>query len=154
MRQRRVQTHSWLFAFVDLAFLLLIVVTHIGDSATTEDVDLGEIVIPKLQQAAADDLPGYARELWQLRVLRPAANDSGRFELIPANDASQGRASGRTSLVDLHTRLDAIRESGSDKPLLVPDRKSESQDLLDAVAALEARWPNWRRAATAQLASN
>lgn len=154
MRQRTIQTHSWLFAFVDLAFLLLIVVTQIGDTTTNEGVDLGEIALPRLHATAATDLPGHTQELWQLRVHPPSKNSSGPFELIPAKNDFEEDEIERISLVALRSQLDSIRESGDDKPLLAPHRKSESQDLLDAVAALEELWPSRFRTATAQLVSN
>ncbi len=153
MRQRTTQTHSWLFAFVDLAFLLLIVVTQIGDTTTNEGVDLGEIALPRLQATAATDLPSHTQELWQLRVHPPSKNSLGPFELIPANGES-GQTIERVSLAALRIQLDSIRESGDEKPLLAPHRKSESQDLLDAVASLEELWPSRFRTATAQLVSN
>ncbi len=154
MRSRSGQAQAWLFAFVDLAFLMLVVMTQVGDTMEMKRADLGEIALPRLQKAAASDLPGHAALLWQLRVHPPRGDAEGPYELIAAENSTDAAQGGRNSLDTLGARLDEIRAAGHDRPLLAPHRRSESQHLLDAVAALEERWPSRRRTAVTRLARN
>ena len=47
---------AWLFSFVDLAFLLLIAMTQVGVESNGIAMELGEIVIPRIQSDATQDL--------------------------------------------------------------------------------------------------
>ncbi len=132
---------AWLFAFVDLAFLLLLGMTQLESSA----VDLGEIVVPKIGGEAAGELQVGAREVWQLRVHPRSALEAGPFELV-----SDGLAGPRMSAGELRPRLAEIRASSHGRPLLAPHAESLSQDLLDAVSLIEDAWPGRRRATIEQ----
>lgn len=140
---------SWLFSFVDLAFLLLIAMTQIADPNAPE---LGEIVVPRLEEDATVDLPAAAGEAWQLRVHPTPEEGVPAFELVssahpPAPDAPH------MDLEALRERLAAHKEAGLPKPLLAPHADSRSQHLLDAVAAIEEQWPNRRRALVGRFAA-
>ena len=58
----------WLFSFVDLAFLLIIAMTQIGVDSNGISLELGEILIPRIESEATQNLPGGSAERWQLRV--------------------------------------------------------------------------------------
>lgn len=140
------QTHSapsWLFSFVDLAFLLLLAVTQIGDDARTRTVDLGQIAVPHIHAEAADDLPRDAGDRWQLRV-HPPEEGVPPFELI-----GSGAAGERLALEGLDARLAELKRAGAEQPLLAPHADSRAQDLLEAVSRLEARWGRGRPATVA-----
>jgi len=136
---------SWLFSFVDLAFLLLIAMTQLAED-TPRPPDLGELVVPRIDREAAASLPGDAARLWQLRIHPPG--DEAPFELT-LSAGGEALESLRAPLPELRARLEALKRSDDRKPLLAPHRDSRSQDLLDAVAVLEMLWPGTRRAAVA-----
>ncbi len=142
---------SWLFSFVDLAFLLLIAMTQLAQDAPGPD--LGDIIVPSIEESAtAPDDP--LRELvWQLRVHPPEAA-TPPFEMVrdAREDSEEGALpSPRLTLAELHGRLAQLKSSTQSKPLLAPHEDSRSQDLLDAVAALGAQWPGRRRAAVSPI---
>jgi hypothetical protein len=153
---------AWLFSFVDLAFLMLIAMTQLaGDVAQAPD--LGEMIVPSInEQSAPGELATGSDRVWQLRIHPRAMPDEAPFELISPSQQQADAApyaglidtesEPRVALEDLIEQLDSIMAAGSTKPLLVPHEDSRSQDLLDAVALMEDRWPSRRRALVARLA--
>jgi hypothetical protein len=131
---------SWLFSFVDLAFLMLIAMTQLASDETGPD--LADIIVPKIEANATESRPVAAQETWQLRI-HPPSEAAASFELIRSGDPMPGE---RVRILALETALDGLKAGGGGRPLLAPHEDSRSQDLLDAVAALEARWPGRRRA--------
>lgn len=137
---------SWLFSFVDLAFLMLIAMTQLAEPRP----DLGDIIVPSIEESALAPSAGSQETPWQLRV-HPPEDAVPPFELLrEAGDAAGGEVA-RLTLSELHGRLAQVKASGERKPLLAPHEDSRSQDLLDAVAALEAQWPGRRRAAVSPI---
>jgi len=141
---------AWLFSFVDLAFLLLIALTQVGGGPRA--VDLGEIIVPRVSEDATGSLPAGARERWQLRIYPPSATDPGPFELLAPESARTAGA--HLAAATLREQLDRLHEARAEKPLLAPHQDSRSQDLLDAIALIEERWPDGRRAAVSPVAAN
>jgi hypothetical protein len=138
------QTHtapSWLFSFVDLAFLLLLAVTQLGSDERANAVDLGGVAVPRINGDVTSALAGDAHARWQLRV-HPAGDGFAPFELIlSGSDPSE-----RIEATELEARLFGLRQSGVAQPLLAPHADSRSQDLLEAVSLLEATWGKGRTA--------
>jgi hypothetical protein len=139
---------AWLFSFVDLAFLLLIAMTQLASDETGPE--LGEIVVPRIERAALAPEQPIAREPWQLRVHPPSAREP--FELV--RGVSAEAEPGRLDLDALRERLTAVKSAGQGRPLLAPHEDSRSQDLLDAVAALEQLWPGRRRTAVSPVVAH
>ena len=136
---------AWLFSFVDLAFLLLIAMTQIGVDSNGVSLELGEILIPRIESEATRDLADCSAARWQLRVHPADPANTTPFEL--ADPAEEGTASDhRHDTAALRERLDALHAEGAAKPLLAPHEDSRSQDMLDAVGLLEELWPSGRRA--------
>jgi len=129
---------SWLFSFVDLAFLMLIAMTQIANPGA---VDLGELIVPRIANEQTEVLPAGSAELWQLRV-HPPASVAGPFELVrgPAGEEPE-----RIDERELRARLAALRAEGGDKPALAPHEDSRSHDMLKAIEVLEDQWPRRRR---------
>ena len=140
---------SWLFSFVDLAFLLLIAMTQIADPNAP---DLGEIVVPRLDEKATTSLPASSGEAWQLRVHPTPQEGEPAFELVSSLATPEPDAP-RMDLDALRARLALHNEDGRSKPLLAPHADSRSQHLLDAVSAIEEQWPNRRRALVGRFAA-
>ena len=143
---------AWLFAFVDLAFLMIIDMTQVGvDDASP---DFCEISVPKIRTETADALPARFHNRWQLRVYPPVADGMGPFELSRNDDADVGpKPSDRLELADLERQLASLKDGGEGRPLLAPHEDSLSQDLLAAANAIENQWPRRRRVAVIPLAA-
>jgi hypothetical protein len=107
---------------------------------------------PAGEPGATASLSAGATQRWQIRVHPPASGEPGPFELL-APDAENG-ATAHLTLTALREQLGRLREARTDKPLLAPHQDSRSQDLLDAIAAIEERWPDDRRAAVLPVAVN
>lgn len=145
---------AWLFSFVDLAFLMIIAMTQVGGDRTGMGIELGELIVPRIQAGATTDLPGEAPERWQLRVYPRGDDqidvpDAQLFELALSTPADAGGGDAYRSRIsgdELREQLAALYATDAKKPLLAPHADSRSQDMLDAVGALEEFWPSRRRA--------
>ncbi len=143
----------WLFSFVDLAFLLIIAMTQIGVDSNGISLELGEILIPRIESEATQNLPGGSAERWQLRVHPMNEALQQPFELTrPGDENSAPERLGDAD--ELRRRLTNLHAEGTAKPLLAPHEDSRSQDMLDAVGMLEQLWPSGRRATVARLLAN
>jgi len=140
---------AWLFSFVDLAFLLLIALTQVGGGPRA--VDLGEIIVPRVNEDSTHALPGGARERWQLRIHPPSATEPGPFEMLAPGGTAAGA---QIAAATLREQLGRLEQAHAEKPLLAPHQDSRSQDLLDAIALIEERWPGGRRAAVSPVAAH
>ena len=135
----------WLFSFVDLAFLLLIAMTQLGDRSAGEMPDFGQLAIPRISTEASEDLPAGGEQLWQLRV-HPSEANAGPFELTRTESLTPETDPIRLDMDALREQLVALRGTDEKKPLLAPHEDSRSHDLLQAVALIEEHWPEGRRA--------
>lgn len=142
---------AWLFSFVDLAFLLLIAMTQVAEKAPVKAPDLGEVVLPRIEQESTASLPSEAYARWQLRIHPPS--DEPPYELALVRDGVPVETE-RAELEQLRAHLVALKEQEGLKPLLAPHEDSRSQDLLDAVALLEELWPGTRRATVTPRMAN
>ncbi len=134
---------TWLFSFIDLAFLMLIAMTQIAEPSGAKAPELGEIMVPKISAESTGALPEAAALLWQLRVHPRPEPEAAPFEVAAAGAAA---ASERLYAEALRARLVSLAASGAARPLLAPHADSRSEDLLAAVAALEDSFPSQRRA--------
>jgi hypothetical protein len=133
---------AWLFSFVDLAFLLLLAMTQLGERELPPE--LGEIALPELHSEASEALPPGAGTRWQVRV-HPPSEGTSPFELIAAEPAARDtELELRLSQAQLRERLEQVEESRAPKPILAPHRDSRSEDLLEAVGLLAEIWPDRR----------
>jgi len=144
---------SWLFSFVDLAFLMLIAMTQMVNDASSQP-DLGEMLVPRISSESSSELSAAASEAWQLRVHPPALGDDGdalRFELIRTGAQGEPESEGFGEVALLRDRLAELEAARGPRPLLAPHEDSRSQDLLDAAALIEEFWPGRRRATIARV---
>jgi len=134
-------SHAWLFSFVDLAFLLLMVMSQLADPHAGPP--LGEIVVPRIEAPDARPVRTAARAAWQLRV-HPVDGQPPYEVVQPDAEAPPGARMDRDAL---RAELARMHDQGIGKPLLAPHADSRSEDLLEALAALEAEWAGSRRTA-------
>ena len=142
---------SWLYSFVDLAFLLVIALSlmklHVPDTPA-----LGELEVPRVHAATPLYPPDAPAERWQLRVHPPEGDGTAPFELAHVGAASFELAhvgaapslAPRLEIEELRAQLEQLRSEGTRKPLLAPHENSLSKDLLEAVGLLELLWPSRR----------
>lgn len=143
----------WLFSFVDLAFLLIIAMTQLGVESNGISLELGDIVIPRIDSEVTRQLPGGSAERLQLRVYPLSDKESQPFELAAPGAEAQDPSS-RFNVEGLREQLTAMQKKGAVKPLLAPHEDSRSQDMLHAVGMLEEFWPGGRRATVGRLLVN
>jgi hypothetical protein len=139
---------TWLFSFIDLAFLMLIAMTQLAEAAGEKKPELGEIQVPKISAESTGALPPAAGELWQLRVYPRSEAEAAPFEVAGSRAQRTGE---RIELEALRAKLASLAASGAARPLLAPHGDSRSEDLLAAVAALELSFPSQRRAVVEPL---
>ena len=132
---------SWLFSFVDLAFLMVIAMTQIANPGA---IDLGELIVPRIATEQTDAAPASARDGWQLRV-HPPSDLEGPFQLVRSSESVEAEVV-RIDEGLLRERLAELDATGSEKPALAPHEDSRSHDMLKAVELLETHWPSRRRA--------
>ena len=143
---------AWLFAFVDLAFLLLLGLTQLGDGRSPA-LDLGELQVPRIEREPSAVLPTSDTRAWQLRV-HVEDGQARPFELVdperarpdPERVRSDTEANARLDALALATELEQLRGRGEREPLIAPHADSRSEDLLAAVAAVDSNWGGRRRA--------
>lgn len=142
----------WLFSFVDLAFLLLIAFTQIGQDRSPSSLDVAEIEIPRIGGVSEALTRDPSAVPWQLRIqptalLGDGAEDlPGRtpFQLIEpgrSGSSAPGTAEGGgISAQDLAAHLELLRTRKEARPTLAPHRDARAEDLLVAVDLLEDVW--------------
>ena len=85
--QHETSSHAWLFSFVDLAFLLLMVMSQLADP--NAGPPLGEIIVPEINAPDARPVRVAARASWQLRV-HPPQEGFAPFELSRPDEEPTG----------------------------------------------------------------
>ena len=146
---------SWLFSFVDLAFLMIIAMILVASDKAGAP-DLGEMAVPRIGEEASKELAGgMAGKAWQLRVHPPIRDEDGTleppFELREADSSPIEAEGDLLDKHDLRERLVQLQDEGVAKPLLAPHEDSRSQDMLDAAGMIEQYWPSPRRTLVARL---
>jgi len=142
---------AWLFSFVDLAFLMLIAMTQLAPDPGSKIPDLGEMIVPRVNAAAATEMSEAAAESWQLRVHPPDPEATSPYELVRFVGGVIHDDGARIVLDDLRLQLASLKDAHGAKPMLAPHEDSRSQDMLEAAALLEELWPGRRRAAVSRV---
>lgn len=136
---RRYPRQTWLFSFVDIAFLLLLVYTQLARMGSTDEL-AAEMRLPLPEVISNPEL-----------VARKAGNEY-RQVLVDKHSAKPyrithiagGREIGRSTPLDaaeLDAALQAIHGEGRwSRPVIVPLPESFSSDLLQAAALVGKKW--------------
>jgi hypothetical protein len=143
---------SWLFSFVDLAFLMLIAMTQLAGDVNPEAPDLGEMVVPRIGADNSNESSTGSSEAWQLRV-HPRGMYEGdvAFELVLVGAETEPPSEWYAEVEQLRERLVALQQDSGTRPVLAPHEDSRSQDMLDAAALIEEFWPGRRRVTVARV---
>lgn len=126
---------AWLFAFSDLAFLLLISLSLIPSAPEDLTLRFVEMNLPVVPDSEQMQPLTTAQEVWELQVLPVTAEQPEPFRLTRAGE-DQGMALDETSLIPALEEL----QKRQIMPVLLPEKTSISQDFLFAAAALTKVW--------------
>lgn len=125
---------AWLFAFSDLAFLLLISLSLIP-SAPEVTLRLSEMNLPVVPDSSNLQPVAERKEVWELQVLAVAGDQETPFRLLRSGD-KEGQALDETTLIPALEQLHQRQVM----PVLLPEKTSLSQDFLFAAGALAKVW--------------
>jgi len=132
MKQRPKRT--WLFAFCDLAFLLLISLSLIPTSPADISLRLAEMELPEVPDSSNLKPAKTTGEAWELRVFAVSERHPKPYRL-------NRRGSEEGIALDQANLIPALRQIGtSERPQLLPEKASLSQDFLFAAAAVARVW--------------
>jgi hypothetical protein len=134
MKQQK-RNSAWLFAFSDLAFLLLISLSLIPSAPPDIALRLSEMKLPEVPDSRNLQPVAERKELWELQVLQVAGDITSPFRLKRAGE-TEGM------MLDESTLIPALEELQQKQimPVLLPEKTSISQDFLFAVAGLAKVW--------------
>lgn len=138
MRPRKAQT--WLFAFTDLAFLLLISLSLIPSAPPDLTLRLATMDLPEVPDNRTLAPLTEPPEHWELRVWAVGTKHAKPFLLQRAGD-EVGLALDAGTLLPALERLRRLQV----QPILLPEKQSLSQDLLFAAAAMAKVWSSENR---------
>jgi len=132
---------TWLFAFTDLAFLLLISLSLIPSAPGNIFIHFSEMNIPEVP-SNQNMLPVEAsRTAWELQIYPQSKDHPTPFKLLKV-----GMDQDNTSLYskyvnpsNLLAELEALKKLNI-RPLLMPEKTSLSQDFLFAAGAMTRVW--------------
>lgn len=133
MKMRR--STAWLFAFSDLAFLLLISLSLIPSAPPDLTLRFAEMNLPVVPDSESLQPVTSAQEVWELQILPVSAERPSPFRLARAGE-KEGMTLDETTLVPALERLHELQIM----PVLLPEKTSLSQDFLFAAAAMAKVW--------------
>ena len=132
---RRRKNNMWLFAFTDLAFLLLISLSLIPSAPEDISLRFAEMNLPVVPDSRNLQPVREQQEAWELQIFAIGPQHSVPFQLVRAGE-KEGMALDEGNLIPA---LEGLRERQS-RPVLLPEKTSLSQDFLFAAAAMAKVW--------------
>jgi len=136
------QSQTWLFAFTDLAFLLLISLSLIPSAPDLITVHFSEMDIPNVpsnpNMAPIEDAHGS----WELQVHQKSEEHPQPFRLAQVGLQPGGAKELSVKYLsqdELIIELETLKKT-SVRPVLLPGKKSFSQDFLYAAGAIARTW--------------
>lgn len=136
------QSQTWLFAFTDLAFLLLISLSLIPSAPDLITVRFSEMDIPSVPSNPNMAPVEESHGTWELQVHRKSKDHPAPFRLAKIGLLQIGQKEKTVKYLEqdeLIPALEAIRKT-SDRPVLLPGKMSFSQDFLYAAGAIARVW--------------
>jgi hypothetical protein len=141
---KRRNKHTWLFAFSDLSFLLLISMTLIPSVPPGVSLHFAEMDLPLVPESG-NLAPVSARDdAWELQVLGTTVDAPLPFRLVRIDQQSGAEVEG--FFLDQQSLLTALEQLRNEnvRPVLLPEKSSLSHDLLFAGGALARVWTDDR----------
>lgn len=131
---KRGTKNTWLFAFTDLSFLLLICLSLIPSAPADISLHLAEMNLPSVPDNR-NLRPVAKQEQWNLQIFPISAKHPTPYRLSRIG-AREGMTLDEKTLIPA---LEKLRSQGI-RPLLLPDKTSITQDFLFAAGALARVW--------------
>jgi hypothetical protein len=141
------QHHTWLFAFTDLAFLLLISLSLIPSAPGDIMLHLAAMDVPSVLENSNLSPIRESKELWELHVYDGKSDTHPTpFKLVRVAMV-QGSS---TPLYHQYLQRDQLLreleslEERHIRPVLLPSKTSLTHDFLFAAGAIAKAWDNTR----------
>ena len=132
---KRHNKHTWLFAFTDLSFILLLTLSLIPSAPADVSLHFAKMKLPLVPDSANLQPVAKQQQTWELRIYPASADRPGPFRLVRAGDDKGVDLTDKT----LIPALDKLREEHI-RPVLLPEKTSLTQDFLFAVGAIARVW--------------
>ena len=136
------QSQTWLFAFTDIAFLLLISLSLIPSAPDLITVRFSEMDIPSVPSNPNLAPVEASHGTWELQIHQKSKEHPAPFRLAKIELLRIGQKEQSVKYLEqdeLISALEAIQET-SDRPVLLPGKMSFSQDFLYAAGAIARVW--------------
>ncbi len=132
---KRRTKNTWLFAFTDLSFLLLISLSMIPGAPQDISLHLAEMHLPVVPDSRSLQPLAERQQSWELQILPVTGERPSPFRLVRAGERDG-------TPLDEQSLIPALQELKKQQvqPALLPDKTSLSQDFLFAAAALAQVW--------------
>ena len=136
------KSQIWLFAFTDLAFLLLISLSLVPSAPDNINIHFSEMDIPAVPENPNLSPVKEAYDVWELQVYEQTEDHPKPFGLVRVGiykSRATERYSKNLDRNDLIPELESLKQTSA-RPTLMPEKKSLSQDFLFAAGALARVW--------------
>lgn len=136
------QSQTWLFAFTDLAFLLLISLSLIPSAPDNIIIRFSEMEIPDVPSNPNMTPVDKSEHAWELQVHPKTEAQPNPFKLVRIGVHKRGADELSSKYIDrdsLIPELEALKEVSA-RPMLLPEKTSLSQDFLYAAGAIAKVW--------------
>lgn len=136
------KSQIWLFAFTDLAFLLLISLSLVPSAPDNINIHFSEMDIPAVPENPNLSPVKEAYDVWELQVYEQTEDHPKPFGLVKVGiykSRATERYSKNLDRNDLIPELESLKQTSA-RPTLMPEKKSLSQDFLFAAGALARVW--------------
>jgi hypothetical protein len=140
MKLKRNQT--WLFAFTDLAFLLLISLSLIPSAPGNIFIHFSEMNIPVVPSNENMVPLKHWRNTWELQVCQKSKDHPTPFKLVNIGMSQEKAGETYSKYVDRDNLIRELEElmKLDIRPILLPEKTSLSQDFLFAAGAIANVW--------------
>jgi len=136
------KSQIWLFAFTDLAFLLLISLSLVPSAPDNINIHFSEMDIPAVPENPNLSPVKEAYDVWELQVYEQTEDHPKPFGLVKVGiykSRVTEQYSKNLDRNDLIPELESLKQISA-RPTLMPEKKSLSQDFLFAAGALARVW--------------
>ncbi len=136
------QSQTWLFAFTDLAFLLLISLSLIPSAPDNITIRFSEMDIPHVPSNPNMSPVEEVDYSWELQVHQKSDDHPRPFRLVKIGLYTGGANELYSKYLahdELIPELESLKKA-SVRPMLLPEKTSFSQDFLFAAGAIARVW--------------
>ena len=140
------QNQAWLFAFTDLAFLLLISLSLVPSAPDLISVHFAEMDIPSVPSNPNMAPVDESHSSWELQVYGLSEEHPKPFRLakiVLLQNSAEEQSFKYLDQDELVPELESLKNF-SGRPVLLPEKKSLSRDFLFAAGAIARVWSSMK----------